>query len=99
MNRYRVTVTVDKLEDPESWVNPDTGKVEEHRRVKTIKKGKKKGKTEWDSVVPPWEKIFQFGVPVGVDAESFTEALPVLDQQIASAYQKAREVAPLADMG
>ena len=88
INRYRITVTVERLKDVEGHTDPASGKVQEHNR-QIGQDG------PWVAVVPDWEQVAVFG---GFnDAGSFREALPGVLQNVGDAFYKVQERAALID--
>jgi hypothetical protein len=85
--RYRVTVEVHELDDPDSYINPETGKVEPH--VRTI------GDDTVENIDPPWVKVAGFGGTA--DGETLTSALPDLTVVISENFVRVEQYAALAD--
>ena len=100
MKRYKVTTFIEVLDDPEKWVNPASGKVEAHKRMVRVASSAdpEQHLDQMQAVIPPWVEVTRFGSDVGVDAESFIDAMPALVVKINEGFQKVQEFAPLVDL-
>lgn len=88
MNRYRITVTVERLRDVENHTNPNTGKVEEFNR-QVGPDG------PWVAVVPDWTEVAKFGGYA--DGDTFREAKPEVLRNLGENFLKIDEMADLID--
>lgn len=93
VNRYKVTVTIEKLADPDRWVNPESGKVERHTLVGSTPDGE----PCMVDVDPPWEEVARFGAAGGVDADSFVQAMPDLIGKINGSFTQVQQYASQVD--
>lgn len=95
--RYKVTTTIEVLDDPDRYINPESGKVEVHTRSVVVGRSGSYDATIPKQIVPPWREVAKFGSGEGVDATSFVGAMPQLLVKINAAYAEVAKFAPLVD--
>ena len=87
MNRYRITVNVERLRNVEAHTNPDSGKVEPFTWEVNGNKV---------TIKPNFVEVARFAG--SMDAANFAEAIPDLLLELGKAFDKIRERASMIDM-
>ncbi len=90
VNRYRVSIKVERLIDVDGHTSPETGRVEEHNR-QIGEDG------PWVAVVPEWVEVA--AAAGNADAPSLRDAWGEVLNNLGEMFQKIEEMVDLIDKG